>query len=145
MISASARLAMKQLVTFCILLEVATIHITSRFPTTASTEIIPQNMDNSTTRNTGTSYRVSAKSTAFIGARTYEEFTPQCLGVDGIESESLFFGYGFFAVRYAEWLQLDGPLVDRLCFLRNGMLHVIQRCLCASSIENRVRRFHGKK
>lgn len=39
--SANAKLAMKQFVTFCILLEVATIHITKELPTTANIEMEP--------------------------------------------------------------------------------------------------------
>lgn len=40
-ISARAKFAMKQLVTLCIRLEVATIHITSEFPATATTDMLP--------------------------------------------------------------------------------------------------------
>lgn len=40
-ISASAKLAMKQLVTLCIRLDVATIHITRELPATARIDILP--------------------------------------------------------------------------------------------------------
>lgn len=54
--SANARFAMKKFVTFCIRLDVAIIHITREFPTTANTDMVPYNMLSTAIIVVGTSY-----------------------------------------------------------------------------------------
>ena len=54
--SANARFAMKKFVTFCMRLDVAIIHMTREFPTTAKNDIVPYAMLRSTSTAIGTSY-----------------------------------------------------------------------------------------